>query len=369
MASPSKVSRLVALRIRATVLLHRLRRNGSEYQGDACGPRQPKGGLIMDWSNERYVRVYTRDTADYQILSWQARGLWLELLRKADRCGFVATSHGARGIAALVRWPLDVVDAAMTELVADGCLVGSESPVGFVIPNYLDAQETEQSGAQRTREYRARRRDRANDSVTNGHSDETKYHQNVTAGDNVKRDVTNGDSYPIRADPSDPIPLPDLVKSAVADAPKPGSKSARPTDTEQQAVRRVLDKLGDNSGVSYRGSPRHTKLIVDRLRSGITEFELRFVIGYCSRELRWAEEPADGRQDMRPFLRPETLFGPQTIERYLDAARTWAAKRPDLWPADAAPPPELAKPTLAVVPSPFDDPRWKEPSWMLGGKS
>ncbi len=43
----------------------------------------------MDWSNEHYVRVYTRDTRDLLAITWQARALWWEMLRKADQSGVV----------------------------------------------------------------------------------------------------------------------------------------------------------------------------------------------------------------------------------------------------------------------------------------
>jgi len=177
-----------------------------------------------------------------------------------------------------------------------------------------------------------------------------------------------------------PDPVPDPAPVVVPDSeinppetplpggiPKPGSKSKPITDAETASVRRVLDKLGDVSGVAYRGSRRHTQLVVDRMRAGVSEFELRFVVGYCARELGWAAEPDDGERDMRPYLRPETLFGPQTIERYLDAARTWARRHPELWPDDATPPADMvAKPSPARAPTAFDDPRWTEPDWMLG---
>ena len=53
----------------------------------------------MDWSNERYVRVYTRDTTTWKILSWEARALLQFLIRKVDRSGVVDTGrHGARGL-------------------------------------------------------------------------------------------------------------------------------------------------------------------------------------------------------------------------------------------------------------------------------
>lgn len=114
----------------------------------------------MDWANERYVRVYTRDTVDWSLLSWQARALWLMLLRKVDRAGVIQLGrHGVRGIAVLVGMPFEVTEQALAELVKDGCL--ELRGEWLVAPNFIEAQEADQTDAQRAREYRARRRDRA----------------------------------------------------------------------------------------------------------------------------------------------------------------------------------------------------------------
>lgn len=167
----------------------------------------------MDWANERYARAYVRDTADYLALSWQARGLWWELLRKPDRAGVIATNHGARGLAALVRWPLEVVEQALPELLADGCIKAFDG--GYVIPNYLDAQESTSSGAQRQRESRERRRLQA---VTNRDEDVTERQQNVTPGHTESRAVTPSRTVPYRAEPS----YPDLDRAATPPQDSPG---------------------------------------------------------------------------------------------------------------------------------------------------
>jgi len=100
--------------------------------------------------------------------------------------------------------------------------------------------------------------------------------------------------------------------------PKPND----PTPAERSSAERVLDKLSQRNGVRYTGSPEHIRLIVAQLRAGASEADLRMVVGYCAIELEWADKP-----EMATYLRPETLFGPKTINRYLDPARTWAEKQ------------------------------------------
>lgn len=280
----------------------------------------------MDWANERYVRLYTRDTADDLVLSWQAQGLWPLLLRKADRAGVIATNHGARGIAALVRWPAEVVAIALPELLEDGRIRACTEPPGYVIPNYLPAQETPSSDAQRKRDERERRREGANNSVTERDSDVTKRDQKsraVTRGHAESRAVTPSLAVPVRSDPSRAEPS--EVGSVSAAPPLPRSK-AKPIGTpeELESVRVVLERLSERSGVQYRGGVKHTALVVSRLREGVTEWDLRRVVAYCAERLGWETDPK-----MRAYLRPETLFGPQTLEKYLDAARAWAPGGPE----------------------------------------
>ena len=77
----------------------------------------------------------------------------------------------------------------------------------------------------------------------------------------------------------------------------------------------VLGKLGDWNDVKYSSSEAHTRLIVRHLRRGVTEMDLRMVVRFCGEQ--WVDDPK-----MRPYLRPETLFGVESIAKYLDPART-----------------------------------------------
>ena len=174
----------------------------------------------MDWANERYVRIYTRDTADDQVLSWQARGLWPLLVRKADHGGVIATNHGPRGISALVQWPLDVATSALAELVTDGRIRECNDPRGYLIPNYVDAQNTPSSPKLRKQEERERRRDVANGSVTKrdtGSRNVTESHaasRRVTPSHAESREVTPSLAQPSqakkKASPPAPPSLPGL---------------------------------------------------------------------------------------------------------------------------------------------------------------
>lgn len=111
----------------------------------------------MDWSNERYVRLYTRDTDDWLALTWQARALFPLILRKVDRAGFLSTKRGAIGVAALTGLPREVVEVGLPDLLTDGAV--TECDGGYLLRNFLEAQEAPQSDKQRARESRHRRRD------------------------------------------------------------------------------------------------------------------------------------------------------------------------------------------------------------------
>lgn len=118
----------------------------------------------MRWEDERYVRVYTRDTVDWLVLSFHAKALWLMLLRKADRAGIITLGKRGRDlIGAAVGHPemrAELVEA-LDELLADGCCELSQDGTQLVIPNFIEAQEATKSPNERQREYRLRARDAA----------------------------------------------------------------------------------------------------------------------------------------------------------------------------------------------------------------
>jgi hypothetical protein len=198
------------------------------------------------WGDEKYVRVYTRDTLDWQALSFEAQGLMTLILRKVDRAGLAKLGkHGKRGVAMLVchptRW--SAIEPALEELLADGC-VRIEGDT-LVVPNYIEAQEAPQTDAQRKRAQRERDRDLAAAGVTKTGIESrnvTECHEAPTDGHEQSQGVTSGHSDPIRSVPSDPDP-PSRASARVADdvptvpLSEPGKPSARLVLSQLGAIR------------------------------------------------------------------------------------------------------------------------------------
>lgn len=116
--------------------------------------------MAMDWTNERWVKLYTRKTAEDLGLTWQARMLWPAILADCNRAGVIAVKPGPRRfklLAALLHAPIGFVKAAVAELLEDGRLIETET--GFVAPRFLEAQEAKTSDAERQRRHRERARD------------------------------------------------------------------------------------------------------------------------------------------------------------------------------------------------------------------
>jgi len=130
----------------------------------------------MDWTNERYVRVYTRDTAAMLTVAWDELALFWGLLRKVDRSGVLDLEGlGAGALVAHLRCPADVAERALAAWTAAGWVEVSGDML--VIPSHLEAQEALTSDAQRQRRSRELRRarvtgrDEMSHAVTDGHTE------------------------------------------------------------------------------------------------------------------------------------------------------------------------------------------------------
>lgn len=120
----------------------------------------------MDWSDERYVRLYTRDTPTWLALEWDGQSVLSLLLRKVDRAGILEFQDDGVTIAvkAVTGIPLEIVESGLSKILR--LKVASIKGQLLVIPNFIEAQEASASDKQRMKEYRARRRDLAKHDVT-----------------------------------------------------------------------------------------------------------------------------------------------------------------------------------------------------------
>jgi hypothetical protein len=165
----------------------------------------------MDWENERYVRIYTRDTADWLALSFDAQSLFMHLCRKVDRLGFLDLGrHGKRAVAVclgqVALWK-DRLEPALEELLTDGCIVVEGARL--LIRNFVEAQESTKSGAQRQRDFKELRKAKLNHPAEGGND-------SLPEGNENKRTVTGGNSVP--SVPSVPPTPPEPPKAPPAPA-------------------------------------------------------------------------------------------------------------------------------------------------------
>jgi len=203
----------------------------------------------MDWSNEDYVRLYTRETADDLELSWEAIALWRAMICKFDRSGVIPVRNGWPSIARMVRMPVDVVERAGPELVTDGRVRVTKH--GFVAPNFTEAQTASKSDKLRQRESRDRRREVALTEPTGITKRRHDRSQAVTNRDPKSRDVT----LPLLSvAPVAPVALPPVVETADAVTPKSTGRT-KPTSDHLEAFRAARTEFSDHYQTAYGTEP------------------------------------------------------------------------------------------------------------------
>jgi hypothetical protein len=193
----------------------------------------------LDWLNERYVRVYCRDTPSWKVLPWEARALWLFLLRRMDRAGTMDLGkHGARGIAASVDMPLAMVEQHLATLLEDGMLVleGDDSGARLRVPNYIAANETPSSPAERKRASRERARAIARMEAYSTVTKPDIESRNVTKSHAESHAVTRSHSVPYRTVPSLPAAPP--APSDPEGQPPPDPDGSREEPAERKKLSR-----------------------------------------------------------------------------------------------------------------------------------
>lgn len=204
--------------------------------------------MALDYSNERWVRLYTRDTATWKLIDWRARTVLLHLLRKVDRAGVLDVGDdGEIGLAAVLELPPEeIVAPGIAQLVKRGVVVNSGT--AYVLPAFLAAQEAPASDAQRQRDARERRRaaamsgaesrDDESRSVTEASRPVTDRHENgegvTTCHSNTRQDNTDRER-----EPDAPHPAASTGFRLEIPQPKPVTRRRDPA-SPRQAVKHPL---------------------------------------------------------------------------------------------------------------------------------
>lgn len=258
----------------------------------------------MDWANEKYVRLYVRDTVTWKLLPWQSKLLLPAILRKLDRSGVIdLDGYGLAAVAAVTEVPLEFVEQAMPALLAphgpERIGVFTMDTNRLTMPNYIPAQETRQSDAQRKRDSRERR---ALGGDTNGH-DVTSGHQRspeVTLTPDLPQDLPRA-----KADP-------DPLARVASDTPEcscsgSGGVCLSPSLCEQAKVAAIAKDVAVKLSEIGKPSARH---VLDRfaaIRAEVCGGKALFWQASpkaTEKAAQWiAEMPPDGCDDIEPVFR------------------------------------------------------------------
>lgn len=132
----------------------------------------------MKWGAERWVKLYTKDTATWRRWRWEGQCVFMQLLRKVDYDGRVDLDGMEPWEVVSVLsdgMPEDVCRRGLDALVRTKTLVVTDAHIE--LQNFREAQDAKATGAERQRRHRERKKS-----------------QEVTEHELDKADVTNGDA-------------------------------------------------------------------------------------------------------------------------------------------------------------------------------
>lgn len=209
----------------------------------------------MDFSDEHYVKLFTRDTVTWRSWPWQARAVLPLLMRAVDHAGILSVGERepARSVALMVDMPTEVVAPGLAALLADGTL---ELVAGsLIITKFNDAQESKKSNAQAKREQREKAKALAKGSQT---IELTKAHRQ-TAADGGRS------GHP----PSPALPCPTPLKASASrekraptgEPAKPKPVKSPPDPRHAPLVKVLCEVYQRKRGASYPFAPRDAKRV------------------------------------------------------------------------------------------------------------
>lgn len=113
----------------------------------------------MRWEDERYIKAYTRDTLNWSAMGWEGQATLLLLMRKLDRVGLleIGPMDPVVAIAAATGLPREIVAVGWARLTAQPeptLVLRNGTGRAIFMPNFLPAQEANQSDRARQKKSR-----------------------------------------------------------------------------------------------------------------------------------------------------------------------------------------------------------------------
>jgi hypothetical protein len=309
----------------------------------------------MDFENARWVKLYCQDTGTWLRLGWQGRTVALHLLRAVNASGVLSDlgDEPELILAELLRLPVDVVTPGVASLLrtetitlANGILVWKQ---------FVEAQKSRKSEAQRKAEYRAKHRAKAIQEQGGTDCPESGT-ESPDDGQECPRVPDDGDKtsqkrrYKNRKKRTDKTPsgtsagavpaqLGMPLGEGVVEPPK--DEEPDPVAVEQHLAIHVFGyllaarKRCKPSARTVEPTETHLKEITRCLREGIEAQDLIHVVDV------WEAQVKSGRQDMAHFD-SVTPFRAANVAKYLQMSLD-DARKPRGQAPQAMRPPEPPK--------------------------
>jgi hypothetical protein len=229
----------------------------------------------VNWSDEKYVKLYVRDSLTWRAWPWQAKALWPLILRKLDGAGLLETGNldPADAVSLQTDIPAEVVRPGLAAIITSGALKSVAG--GLVAPSFVDAQEARKTEAQKKRDQRERVRDqRIQAQVTEIRAAPVPIMSPAvpTASPDVPRCPPPAQPVP---SPAQPVPSPEKLAGAFALAPpRPAKVKApkEPTDPRHAPlVKALCDAFSEVRQGTYPFGARDAAAVRDLLSKGSPE--------------------------------------------------------------------------------------------------
>lgn len=298
----------------------------------------------MNFDDERFVKIFTRDTVTWKLLGWEGRCVLLMLLRKVDRAGCVDLASGIEGLSLLLDLPEEVTERGFAACLRRGCVTQRDDIA--VVPNFVRAQDSRQTDRVRQAESRARRRDSGlvSQNVTDVVTKRDEVSQPVTPchteshAVTLRIEQTRSDQNKTDSDvPSEPLqPELELVPQQAADANQKPKEPSKAQIQAQVALGLFAELVAARMSViagAEQLQPRPAALagIKACLGQGYTPDQIRHVIKLKAAEVR--AYPGQARWFVPKW------FHPANVEQYYalseaDVTSVKGGRRPSKSPAD-----------------------------------